>query len=186
MSVLHLHTVLLELLDWDEDALDEAASRTREIASECSEDGVNVNARDLKKKLSEEYPIKIVDALVDFFSAVSELERQVEEQSEEEMASWEDFVVRRGINFEDFKKKNGIKSANDLKSYCDRLGVTHPGESQLSSLFPSKVNDFTDLDFEEVVDEDIKGAKPNVESVEIESDKKQEVNQTKKKKNKGV
>ena len=34
MSVLHLHTVLLELLDWDEDALDEAVNVAKEAKEE--------------------------------------------------------------------------------------------------------------------------------------------------------
>lgn len=82
MSLLHLHTQLLELLDWDEEAVDEATNRTTEIAKELSSDGVSVNVFSLKKRLELEYNTKIVGALIQFFEAAAVFESQLTEDND--------------------------------------------------------------------------------------------------------
>jgi hypothetical protein len=52
------------------------------------------------------------------------------------MTSWDDFVVRRGINFEDFKQKYEINTEADLVECCRRFGVEPPSQLKLVSLFP--------------------------------------------------
>ena len=52
------------------------------------------------------------------------------------MTNWDDFVVRRSINFEDFKRKYEINTAADLIECCRRFGVEPPNQLKLASLFP--------------------------------------------------
>ncbi len=79
MSLLHLHTQLLELMDWDEDATEEALKRTVEISREMSNDDLNVSTSILKKRLELEYDTRIVAALIHFFEAASIFESQLVE-----------------------------------------------------------------------------------------------------------
>jgi hypothetical protein len=52
------------------------------------------------------------------------------------MTRWDDFVIRRSINFEEFKLLYNITCESDLLECCRRFGVEPPGELQLNSLFP--------------------------------------------------
>lgn len=52
------------------------------------------------------------------------------------MTSWDDFVIRRSINFEEFKKTYEIKNEFDLIECCKRFGVEPPSQIKLASLFP--------------------------------------------------
>jgi hypothetical protein len=52
------------------------------------------------------------------------------------MTSWDDFVMRRSINFEDFKQTYEIKNETDLIECCKRFGVEPPSQLKLASLFP--------------------------------------------------
>lgn len=54
------------------------------------------------------------------------------------MISWESFVSRRSINFEDFKKEHNIVTKEDLVNCCSRFGVEPPSPGQLIALFPEK------------------------------------------------
>ncbi len=76
MTLLHFHTALLELLDWDEEAVEEAIKRVVEIALEISSDGTSVNERLLKKRLSDEYSERVSASLLDFFKATSAFEKE--------------------------------------------------------------------------------------------------------------
>lgn len=84
MSLLHLHTELLELLDWDEEIVDEATQRTVEIAKEISIDGREVNVGELKSRLREEYNEDVTNSLLRFFEVASRFEEELKKQMEEE------------------------------------------------------------------------------------------------------
>ena len=77
MSLLHLHTQLLELMDWDEDAVEEATARAVEISKQLSNDGLNISVSLLKKRLEMEYNTKVVSALIQFFEVASIFEAQL-------------------------------------------------------------------------------------------------------------
>lgn len=78
MSLLYLHTQLLESLDWDEDALNEAIKRTTELYA-----SLNVTqpptVYELKKGLKEEYAEDVVEKLISFFEAAQVFEQQLKE-----------------------------------------------------------------------------------------------------------
>jgi hypothetical protein len=84
MSLLHLHTELLELMDWDEEVVDEATRRTVEIAKELSTDGSNISVGELKKRLREEYDEDVTKILINFFEVASRFEEELKKQMEEE------------------------------------------------------------------------------------------------------
>lgn len=84
MSLLHLHTELLELLDWDDEIVDEATRRTVDLAKEISIDGQEVNVEELKKRLREEYSEDVVNSLLKFFEVASRFEEELKKQMEEE------------------------------------------------------------------------------------------------------
>jgi hypothetical protein len=81
MPLLHLHTQLLELMDWDEEATEEAMQRAVEISRELSNDGINISTSILKKRLELEYSDEVVVALVQFFEAASIFESQLIEDN---------------------------------------------------------------------------------------------------------
>ena len=54
------------------------------------------------------------------------------------MVSWESFVSRRNINFENFKKEHNIVTKQDLVNCCVRFGIESPTPGQLNALFPEK------------------------------------------------
>jgi hypothetical protein len=54
------------------------------------------------------------------------------------MTSWDDFVTRRCINFEEFKTTYNITTKEDLIECCKRFGVEPPNQLKLMSLFPVK------------------------------------------------
>jgi len=56
------------------------------------------------------------------------------------MVNWEDFVIRRNINFEEFKREYAIETKQDLIDCCARFGIKPPGEMKMNSLFPERVN----------------------------------------------
>jgi hypothetical protein len=84
MSLLHLHTELLELMNWDEEAVDEATCRTVELAKEISVDGQQVNVNELKKLLLNEYSEDVTNSLLKFFEVASRFEEELKKQMEEE------------------------------------------------------------------------------------------------------
>jgi hypothetical protein len=83
MSLLHLHTQLFEMMDWDEEAVEEALKRTVELSKELSSDGVNVSTIKLKNSLENEYNKDIAKLLLDFFQIASGFEKQFEEDYED-------------------------------------------------------------------------------------------------------
>jgi hypothetical protein len=83
MSLLHLHTQIFEMMDWDEEAVEEALKRTVELSKELSSDGVNVSTIELKKSLEEEYNKDIAKLLLDFFQIASSFEKQIDEDDGE-------------------------------------------------------------------------------------------------------
>jgi len=83
MSLLHLHTQLFEMMDWDEEAVEEALTRTVELSKELSNDGINVSTIELKKSLEEEYNKDIAKLLLDFFQIASSFEKQMDEDDGE-------------------------------------------------------------------------------------------------------
>jgi hypothetical protein len=83
MSLLHLHTQLFELMEWDEEAVEEALKRTVELSKELSNDGVNVSTTELKKSLENEYNNNIAKLLLDFFQIASSFEKQLDEDYED-------------------------------------------------------------------------------------------------------
>jgi len=83
MSLLHLHTQLFEMLDWDEEAVEEALKRTVELSKELSSDGVNVSTAELKNSLENEYNKDVTKLLLDFFQIASGFEKQFEEDYED-------------------------------------------------------------------------------------------------------
>lgn len=83
MSLLHLHTQLFEMMDWDEEAVEEALKRTVELSKELSGDGINVSTVELKKSLEEEYNKDIAKLLLDFFQIASNFEKQIDEDDGE-------------------------------------------------------------------------------------------------------
>lgn len=54
------------------------------------------------------------------------------------MVNWEDFVLRRNINFEQFKTQHGIITKQDLIDCCSRFNITPPTQEKLNALFPEK------------------------------------------------
>lgn len=58
---------------------------------------------------------------------------------EKSTISWEDFVVRRNLNFETFKESQGIKTKEDLLRYCEKFNLLPPAEHKIRSLFPAEV-----------------------------------------------
>ena len=68
MTLLHVHTQILESLDWDEDALDEAMRRTSEIAEELLDENGRVNVYRLKRELLQEYSEDVCNNLILFYS----------------------------------------------------------------------------------------------------------------------
>jgi hypothetical protein len=83
MSLLHLHTQLFEMMDWDEEAVEEALKRTVELSKELSSDGVNVSTIKLKNSLENEYNKDIAKLLLDFFQIASGFEKRFEEDYED-------------------------------------------------------------------------------------------------------
>lgn len=79
MSLLHIHTQLLEIMDWDESALEEAMGRCAQIISELSSNGSVPNIRDIKKALHEEYSEEICESLVMFLEAASKISEELAE-----------------------------------------------------------------------------------------------------------
>ena len=65
------------------------------------------------------------------------------------MVDWDDFVTRRNVNFEEFKKEYEIISKQDLINCCLRFGINPPSELKLNSLFPDKIEHFDSVDNEE-------------------------------------
>jgi hypothetical protein len=55
------------------------------------------------------------------------------------MVSWEEFVVRRSINFEQFKAQHGINTKQDLIDCCSRFNISTPSQEKLAALFPEKI-----------------------------------------------
>jgi hypothetical protein len=84
MSLLHLHTELLELMDWDDEVVDEATRRTVALAKEISSDGQEVNVSELKKRLREEYTEGVTNSLLRFFEVASRFEEELKKHMEEE------------------------------------------------------------------------------------------------------
>jgi light-regulated signal transduction histidine kinase (bacteriophytochrome) len=84
MSLLHLHTELLELMDWDDEVVDEATRRTVALAKEISSDGQEVNVSELKKRLREEYTEDVTNSLLRFFEVASRFEEELKKHMEEE------------------------------------------------------------------------------------------------------
>lgn len=54
------------------------------------------------------------------------------------MTNWENFIARRGINFEEFKKRNDINTKEQLIQFCVENKLIPPSELHLTSLFPVK------------------------------------------------
>jgi hypothetical protein len=71
------------MMDWDEEAVEEALKRTVELSKELSSDGVNVSTIELKKSLEEEYNKDIAKLLLDFFQIASSFEKQIDEDDGE-------------------------------------------------------------------------------------------------------
>lgn len=64
------------------------------------------------------------------------------------MVNWEDFVIRRNINFEEFKQEYNIETKDDLINCCSRFGIRPPGDAKLNSLFPER--DTTTVEVEQI------------------------------------
>ena len=84
MTLLHVHTQLLESLDWDEEALNEALHRTLELSLDLSNEEFRVNARELKKRLREEYSAEVCDNLILFYEYTERIENELKKDSEED------------------------------------------------------------------------------------------------------
>lgn len=84
MTLLHVHTQLLESLDWDEEALNEALHRTLELSLDLSNEEFRVNAYELKKRLREEYSAEVCDNLILFYEYTERIENELKKDSEED------------------------------------------------------------------------------------------------------
>lgn len=83
MTLLYLHTQLLEALDWDEDSLEEAFRRTSEIATTLRDSEGAVSVHELKKNLRDEYSEEICDGLISFYECAAKMEEEFKKNSEE-------------------------------------------------------------------------------------------------------
>ena len=54
------------------------------------------------------------------------------------MVNWEEFVIRRSIDFEQFKIQHNIITKQDLVDCCSRFNITPPSQEKLAVLFPEK------------------------------------------------
>lgn len=84
MSLLYVHTALLESLDWDEDATAEAMHRALEIGSELMDAEGVANVRELKRALSQEYSETTCDCLIAFYECAARMEQELKQDEEEE------------------------------------------------------------------------------------------------------
>lgn len=83
MTLLHVHTRLLESLDWDEDALEEALRRTSEIATTLQDSEGVVSVHQLKKLLRDEYTEEVCDGLILFYEYAAKMEEELKKDEEE-------------------------------------------------------------------------------------------------------
>ena len=83
MSLLHLHTQLLESLDWDDEAVDSATRRATEIYAELIASDVQPTAYNMKKKLNDEYSETVTENLILFFDACSKFKEELSEDDGE-------------------------------------------------------------------------------------------------------
>lgn len=85
LSILHIHTELLEEMGWDEEAVDEAMSRSIEIARELGVDEESgMSAYEFKKLLMLEYSERISSLLCSLFIATELFKKELEKLDEEE------------------------------------------------------------------------------------------------------
>ena len=84
MSLLHVHTALLESLDWDEDATAEAMQRALEIGSELMDENGVANVRELKHALAQEYSEITCNCLIAFYEFAAHMEQELKQDEEEE------------------------------------------------------------------------------------------------------
>ena len=85
MSILHIHTELLEEMGWDDDALDEAMSRAVEIAKDLGVDEESgMNAHEFKKSLRIEYSERVSELLCSLFIATTQFKKELEKLDDEE------------------------------------------------------------------------------------------------------
>ena len=85
MSVLHIHTGLLEEMDWDDEALNEATSRAVEIAKDLGADEESgMNVYEFKKSLRIEYSERVSELLGSLFIATTQFKKELEKLDEEE------------------------------------------------------------------------------------------------------
>ena len=84
MTLLHIHTQMLEHFDWDEESVDEALRRTSEIAEELLASNQQVNAYELKKLLRQEYSEDVCNNLILFYEYAARMQEELEKDSEED------------------------------------------------------------------------------------------------------
>ena len=83
MSLLHLHTQLLESFGWDEEETDEAVRRAIEVHSEILSSGTQPTAYTMKKRLKEEYSEERVDNMILFFEACQRFKEELKKDAGE-------------------------------------------------------------------------------------------------------
>lgn len=77
MTLLHIHTQLLESLDWDEGALDEALHTMFELGVNIQNQEGRINVYELKKMLLEQYSEETCDCLIQFCKSAEIMEKEL-------------------------------------------------------------------------------------------------------------
>lgn len=84
VSLLQVHTALLESLDWDEYATEEAMNRALEIGKALMNNQGIANVRELKLELSNEYSETTCDYLIAFYECAAKMEAELNADENEE------------------------------------------------------------------------------------------------------